>query len=509
MALGGIGLILVETGGTRKVLRFSGPEEMPELEDLPRAGVLALDPPIGEQRLRELQVLAKEAAEIRVTGGAREALGPDTRFGLEYFGLHPPGPTSPPEDLWILHPRREALYAQPVKRALAAPFTLAVLPFRSPSGDRRMRLQARGMSDDVNMGLTRFSELSVMSRGTSRVWRDTLLPPFEIGQRMNVRFVISGSLSERAGMMRLDVALTESASGRAIWAERFQRPSDDLFGVAEDVADRITSATALGISEREYAQQALTPPPGDLRATELVLSAQALLHVPSVNAVAEAEQMCNVALALEPGYARALSLLSRCENLRWRHGWTTHPDRTLQRALAFAQRAVDAEPRDARAHGEIGFARLYRREHALCVAAYEEALRLNPNDADMLADAADAFAHSGRASEALEMLERAMQLNPWFPDLYLWLQAGAFFTLRRYQEAVRTVLRMQDPTQGRRILAAAYAHLGQREAAEREAWRIRAAFPRFTVANWLSVVPDQDPADRDHFAEGLRRAGLP
>ncbi|WP_198670780.1 tetratricopeptide repeat protein [Oceanicella sp. SM1341] len=509
MALGGIGLILVETGGTRQVLRFSGPEELQSLDDLPQAGVLALDPPIGRQRLVELQTLAKDAREIRVTAGAREALGPDTGFGMEYFGLHAASPDSPPEDIWILRPRRDAVFAVPVKRALAEPFTLAVLPFRSPSGDRNMRLRARGLSDDVNMGLTRFSELSVMARGTSRVWRDTLLPPFEIGQRMRVRFVISGSLSERAGMMRFDVSLTESASGRAIWAERFQRPPELLFAVAEEVADRITAATALGISEREYARQAVSLPPEDLRATDMVLRAQALLYAPSANSVAEVERLCSVALDLDPGYARALSLLSRCENLRWRHGWTTHPERTLQSALAFAQRAVDAEPRDARAHGEIGYARLYRKEHALSVAAYEEALRLNPNDADLLADAADAFSHCGRAAEALPMLERAMQLNPWFPDLYLWLMAGVQFNLRRYDEAVRTVLRMQDPTQGRRVLAAAYAHLGQREAAEREAWRIRAAFPRFTVESWIGVVPEQNPADLEHLAAGLRLAGLP
>ncbi len=457
-------------------------------------------------RLRRVAVLA--GPRVLATPAARALLiergwgGFDLLAGADLDG----------GDLFALVPGDLAVLSRPVLRmaATGAPLMLAVLPFRAPAGASALQARAWGLSDGVTAGLTRFRGVSVLARGAAWAWRDSGLPAAEIGQRLGVRAVLDGVLRVDPGHTRLDVSLVESDSGRALWAERFIEGVGRGALRAEELEDRVIAGTAFALGQPRpamamaIARRATAP-----LARDLVLEARGHLAALTEAGVAAAEGAVRAALDLDPGYAPARALHARIANLRWRFGWTDDPPRMLETALSEALRALRADPLEARAYGEIGFARLYRREHAACAAAYAEARRLNPNDADLMADAADAMSHMGEAELAVGLLERAMRMNPHYPDLYLWQLGGALFQQRRYGEAVRAILRMQAPLEGRRILAAAYAALGRQAEAEAEAATILAAYPGFTVAGWATTVPDRDPADTRHVADALRRAGLP
>ncbi|MEM7178570.1 MAG: adenylate/guanylate cyclase domain-containing protein, partial [Pseudomonadota bacterium] len=87
-------------------------------------------------------------------------------------------------------------------------------------------------------------------------------------------------------------------------------------------------------------------------------------------------------------------------------------------------------------------------------------------------------------------------------------EGGAFFNLKRYEEAIQTIKKMQNPTEGRRLLAASYAHLGRDAQARAEAALVREAHPNFSMERWAAVQPDTNEEDLQHFVEGLKRAGL-
>ena len=91
---------------------------------------------------------------------------------------------------------------------------------------------------------------------------------------------------------------------------------------------------------------------------------------------------------------------------------------------------------------------------------YERAIELNPNDADVLGNMADAVTAMGQPERAVGQLQRAIRLNPCHPDWYLWHLGDAQFNLGRYEEAIGTLTRMRDPTEAHRLLAATYALLG-------------------------------------------------
>src|SRR5262249_28026928 len=159
-----------------------------------------------------------------------------------------------------------------------------------------------------------------------------------------------------------------------------------------------------------------------------------------------------------------------------------------------ALRAVQLDSLDARAFAELGFAHLYGKQHAQALADYKRAATLNPNDADIIAEHADCLTYMGDPVTAMSMLERAMRLNPYFPDWYLWCLADAYWTDGRPQEVVSTVQRMQNPAEGSRLLAVSYAELGMVKEAKDQVNAILKRDPSFSVAVWKQRLPHLDPA---------------
>lgn len=126
----------------------------------------------------------------------------------------------------------------------------------------------------------------------------------------------------------------------------------------------------------------------------------------------------------------------------------------------------------------------------------------------MISGLADTYAHSGRSAEAVELLKKAMHLNPFYPDEYLWNLGGAFYNLKQYENAIEAVDQMNNPTEGCRILAASFAQLGQLDVARKHARKTLEAHPDFSLEQWQSMMPDKYVEDSMAFAEGLRKAGL-
>jgi TolB-like protein/class 3 adenylate cyclase/Flp pilus assembly protein TadD len=385
--------------------------------------------------------------------------------------------------------------------------SVVILPFEFQGHDGTETWLADGLAEDITTSLSRFHNLFVISRASAFVHRERSVAPGEAARQFGVRYVVSGSLRKAATRIRITIQLVDAIRDRTIWGEHYNRDLDDIFEIQDEITQIVVSAIAghIEFSEKERTR---TLPPAHLRAYECVLQGQQHIFQYRREENRLARMLYEAALEADPNYARAFAAKSRTLNLDWRYDWTEGPAAALDEALTLALRATDLDEEDARGFGELGFVHLYRKEHDAALSAYRRALLLNPNDADLMSDMADALAHSGRSEESIGLIEKAMQLNPFYPDQYLWHLGGAYFNLRRYEEAIRTVQSMQNPTEGRRLLAASYAQLGQVDEARHHAQKVLEAHPNFSVERWGSVQPDRDEADLAHFLEGLRKAGL-
>ncbi len=385
--------------------------------------------------------------------------------------------------------------------------SIVVLPFGYLGGDPQDSWFADGLTEDITTSLSRFKQFFVISRNSAYIFNETRVTPGRTAKELGVRYVITGSVRKSGKRMRITLELMDVIRDRTIWGEQYNRYVDDIFDLQDEITQTIVSATAAKIESSEL-ERLKQLPPADMAAYGFVLQGQRFIHSYTRDGVNQAREFYESALFNDPKYARAMAAKSRTLNLDWRYNWAENPELALDNALNLARDATDIDTLDARGFGELGFAHLYRKEHDAAISAYERASLLNPNDADLMSDMADALAHSGRSKEAVELLQKAMRLNPFYPDQYIWHLGGAYFNLKEYEKAIAAIKTMQNPTEGRRLLAASYGHLGMDDKAKEEAEFVLKAHPNFDLSQWATVQPDKYQDDVDHFVEGLKRAGL-
>ncbi len=462
-----------------------------------------------------IEALARPG-EVCISAAVYEQVRTKLDFGYSYLGPQTLKNISEPVDTFQVHEdpaagrmatgyRRRALRGTSADVASAGP-SVVVLPFRFLGSDPTESWLGDGLTEDTTTNLSRFHDLFVIARSSAYAYGESGAPA-KAARDLGVRYAVSGSVRKAGPRIRVTIQLIDAERDRTVWGEQYNRQLDDIFDLQEEITEVIVSAVALKItaSERERLGQLS---PADVRAYGFVLQGQQHIFRYTRDDNTRARSLYEAALELDPAYARALAAKSRTFNIDWRYDWTDLHDLALDKALELALAAADLDPTDARGYGELGFAHLYRKEHEAAIVAYQRALSLNPNDADLMSDFADALSHCGRSGEAIDLFQKAMRLNPFYPDEYLWYLGGAYYNLKRYEDAIRAVSGMQNPREGQRILAASCAQLGRMSEARAHAKKVLEAHPGFNLEHWARIVPDRLGDDTLHLIEGLKKAGL-
>jgi len=225
---------------------------------------------------------------------------------------------------------------------------------------------------------------------------------------------------------------------------------------------------------------------------------------------AKAREFLEKAIALDSNYASAYASLAFTHFFDWRHGWTPGKSKdSYQKGLDLAYKGVSLDPSNGWARGALGFLLIYGRKHSQAMAQYEEGLKANPNDADLMVFLAEAYGFMGQPKEAVKRIKEAMRLNPYHPNWY-FISLGYFqYIACDYEEAVDTLRQMSSLGTARRILAASLAYLGRMEEAHAEGEKFLKENPTFSATYWGSAQPFLHDQDRQHAVEGYIKAGLP
>ncbi|MGH6892723.1 MAG: tetratricopeptide repeat protein, partial [Dongiaceae bacterium] len=321
--------------------------------------------------------------------------------------------------------------------------SIAMLALQNLSGDPAMDHLCEGIVEDVIASLTRFRSLTVIARHSAFLFSLKASSAREIGDRLGVRYLLTGSLRRSDKSMRISVDLIDAKSEGVLWSDQFNIEIEQLFHLQNEITGAVASRLAVQIDFAERRHESYYP--RDMRVFGLVLRGQQLILQYSRDANAHARRLFEEALAIAPDYARAYCALSRTHYLDWRYSLSPTPDESLDAAVDLARRAVQLDPLDARGFAELGFANLYKKRYDEALADYARAIALNPNDADIIAEYADALVYAGQPATSVELLEKAMRLNPYYPDWYLWYLADAYFTMMRHEDVIATVQRMHNP----------------------------------------------------------------
>ena len=389
---------------------------------------------------------------------------------------------------------------------------IAVLPFNNMSGEREQEYFSDGISEDIITALSKLRWLFVIARNSSFTYKGKSVHMKQVAEELGVRYLLEGSVRKSGDRVRITAQLNDVATGSHIWAERYDRDLADVFAVQ----DQITEAIVAAIEPQIYAAEnfrARSKPPNSLDAWDLVM--RALWHYWRVtrqdNVVAQA--LLEKAIAIDPNYGQALSVLATSHMSGVHLGWAELGS-TAPIAERAALAAVAADGEDPWAHNALGSVYFSTRRLDDSLAEFELALQLNPNFSLAQGYYGLALSYCGRWQEAHEAAQRAIRLSPRDPSsaIYYGIAAYAQFVGRNYQQAIalaREAIRQRgDFTGAYRVLTVAAVMTGQAEVAAAALQELRRAQPNISLAWIASQLPWKLDADRDHYLEAFRRAGL-
>jgi TolB-like protein len=404
-------------------------------------------------------------------------------------------------------PRESAPHFVPATERFVPESSLAVLPLENVSGDPADLHLCQGVVADLISNLCRFRNLMVIARHSTLAVVTQTRSLREIANQLGVRYLLTGSLRRAGTRLRVAMDLVEAQTEHTIWSERYDGSIEDIFAFQDDVTATTASRLAVHIDMAER-RRLMSQNHPNIHAYGMILRGQDLSFRFRPESNWHARRLYEQARNLDPRYARSYAALSRTFNVEWRYAWTNDPEAALNEALKLASLAVLHDDLDARGYSEMGLAHLYKKEHDPAIAAYERALQLNPNDADLLAEMGDCLVYVRQAERSVKLLERAMRLNPYYPDAYLWYLGDAYFQLGEYEKTIETLQKMRDGSESHRLMAASHAYLGNTQEAERHARALLEVHPNFTTEQWRKVPPHKYPEDTELLVDGLRKAGL-
>ncbi len=384
---------------------------------------------------------------------------------------------------------------------------IVIRPFSPVGDDPEAALIAHGLTADLATDLSKASGLWVAIESG-------LADP--VGRRLAAetapaQYVLSGTAQRAGDRLRVQVQLTEAATGRQLWSERIERSSSDLFAVQDEIARSLLAVLPVKVNEAESARLARRYT-RNLQAYEFFLRAQSAVLVRRQAENDLARELYRKAIELDPTFARAYAGLAMTHAADHRNRWVSDPSAAVARALELANTARSIDPELPEAYWVLAYVHLSRKQHAEALEHLRTALRLNPSYADAYGFIGGINTYLGRPAETLPALRTAMRLNPDAGSLYFLLLGRAYYFLGDLEQArlnlSYALSRNAASLESRVYLAAVLARLGEHDAAAWEVVEIRGLEPGFKAREWLDAEPMVDPAQRDQLLKDLGTLGL-
>lgn len=399
--------------------------------------------------------------------------------------------------------------------AVAGKPSIAVLPFDNMSGDPDQQYFSDGITEDIITELSRFQQLFVIARHSSFQYRDKAGDVLRIGRELNVQYVVEGSIRNTGDRIRIAAQLIDAERGVHIWVERYDSSLAELFSVQDEVTKRIVAALAVRVEEEDWSK-ARRKPPDSMRAYDFWLRGKRNLDLYTREGNLEARRLFQIALEIDPEYARAHAGLALTYDWGgFYSAWDPEPMVSYQRAEHHAKQAVALDDTDSVPHVTLGWIHHGQRQFEQARRHFERAMAINPNDANTLANFAMSLAFSGEAVAAIDLAQAAVRLNPRSPHWYQCYLAGCYLCAQKYLEAITIWERMPDATpETRAFLSAACVFVGKME----EARQHMAEFIRTYPQHWAGeacarslreLFEFRNKEDIDRLIGAMRQAGLP
>lgn len=339
--------------------------------------------------------------------------------------------------------------------------SIAILPFSDMSPDKDQEYFGDGIAEEILNTLTKLTELKVSGRTSSFSFKDKDLTINEIGEKLNVKYILEGSIRMSQDRIRITAQLIETTTGYHLWSETFNRDFLDVFEIQDELSEKIGSLI-LGELTPGQIDRITNNNKIDPKAFALYLDAKSqhmLRFYPlrTIKDFKESEDKFKKAIDLEPNYALAHAGLADLYDSRaneekdsliraryeeksrltikkaielnpnlpyvqlvkgWTYIWKKSREDDYDSAFDCFLKAYQLDKRNT--EGLFGLGVLYRHfslyEDVLQI--FDRALKLNPNNSQFYWNLADYHRNFGNYNEALNICKIGIQVSPKDIALY-------------------------------------------------------------------------------------------
>lgn len=302
----------------------------------------------------------------------------------------------------------------------AVPNSVAVLPFANLSGDPEQAYFSDGLAAEVRSALSRNTDLQVAGQTSSNMFKASADKASTIAKKLDVAFLLEGSVRRSGNLVRVVAELTNGRSGFSEWSQTFDRPLTDIFAVQSEIATTVANALATTVATTTPGKTVPNRVGGtsNVAAFDAFLRGRALYYLATdENSDRAALAQFDAAIAADPKYAAAHSARARALTVIGNQYVKAGELASYQsKAIISAERAIAIAPDTADAYSTLGFILFYGQLNGKAARApFERSLMAGRNDADVLIRYASFAAHTGAFTKAQEAIDHAELLDPLNP----------------------------------------------------------------------------------------------
>ena len=385
------------------------------------------------------------------------------------------------------------------------------------SGDPSLEYFTDGMTDNLISMLAGVTELKVLSRSSTFVYKDKPTDVRQIGQELHAAYIIEGSIWKEADRVRVTAQLIDASTGENLWADKFDRKGTDPLAVQDEAIDLIIGTLGgmrgkMYDSEYKRVWEKATP---DLEEYDFFLRSNFFFQQYTPESLVKATDIILEGLAKFPDSSLLRAGLPG--TMCWLSTWPWTKSRLKNIGDAASELEAKVLPRanlgpDARK--SCLWSSVYVSAHE---GKFDESLRradeviaLSPGDALLIGDLSQPARFSGLTDKALERADYGLKNDPNFGDYYLMMKANALTDVERYAESAALIAKASDFQITMPLLRAINdIHLGKPDEAHSEVAKALKMQPWYTAARWRDMTFHVNPAVIDRQVADLVAAGLP
>jgi adenylate cyclase len=387
--------------------------------------------------------------------------------------------------------------------------SIAVLPFDNMSGDPEQDYFSDGLSEEIITALSSVPELFVMARNSTFTYKGKPVQVKQVSEELGVQYVLEGSVRKSGERVRITAQFIDALKGHHLWAESYDRKIEDIFAVQEEIAMKIIKELRTEITGRDDFRLD-APCSENLKAFLKYLEALGQYYRWNKEGNDVARRLTEEAIAIDPGYACAYSLLGGTYYADLWMGTTKSPKQDIAKAKEMAEKAISLNPSLGGPHAMLSRVYMMMGQYDMAIATAKKAVDLHPNSILGLTALGIALRAVGRSEESIPFLEQAVRIDP-YSGLALYSLGMSYFFVGQYDEAIQISKKAVNINPNNYLahlcLASTYSVVGKKEEARAEVEVIRKINPKLTL-KYISKITPLKSADKELFINNLRNAGL-